>query len=72
MATADVQSAPGHSFGQKVEINLQNSNKPEKHDVATELYYYKDPGDGSKPRDTYVGQSTESFVPLYDSLLTMM
>lgn len=60
MATAAVQSAPGHAFGQKVEVDLQNSNKPGKHDVTTELYYYKDPGDGSAPRDTYVGQMARS------------
>jgi len=25
------------------------------HDVATTLYYYKDPGDGSPPAPTYIG-----------------
>ena len=54
MATAATQTAPGHNFGQGVEARVQ-SNKPAKHDVATELYYYKDPGDGSEPAPTYVG-----------------
>lgn len=54
MASAAVQQAPGHAFGQKVEPALQ-SNKPEKHHVATELYYYKDPGDGTPPAPSYVG-----------------
>ena len=55
MATAAVQHAPGHAFGQHVETAIQSS-KPQKHDVATELYYYKDPGDGTPPRPTYVGK----------------
>ena len=54
MATAATQIAPGHSFDQRVEATLQD-NKPAKHDVATELYYYKDPGDGSAPAPSYVG-----------------
>jgi hypothetical protein len=53
MATAAVQHSPGDNIGQKVEI-LAKDNKPAKHDVATELYYYKDPGDGSLPAP-YVG-----------------
>ena len=54
MATAATQTAPGHSFDQRVEATFQG-NKPAKHDVATELYYYKDPGDGSAPAPSYVG-----------------
>ena len=54
MATAAVQSAPGYTFS-KVHEPLARANKPEKHDVATELYYYKDPGDGSAPAPSYVG-----------------
>jgi hypothetical protein len=54
MATAAVQTAPGHTVDQKVEVNLVK-NKPQKHDVATELYYYKDLGDGKPPAPTYVG-----------------
>jgi hypothetical protein len=54
MATAATQTAPGHTFGQVVEPAIQDT-KPAKHDVATELYYYKDPGDGSEPAPSYVG-----------------
>lgn len=55
MATAAVQYAPGiHTFNQTVESTVQS--KPfKKHDVATELYYYKDPGDGTPPAPSYVG-----------------
>jgi hypothetical protein len=54
MATAAVQHAPGNALGQVVEP-LAQENKPAKHDVATELYYYKDPGDGTPPAPSYVG-----------------
>lgn len=54
MATAAVQHAPGHNFSQTVEPAVQ-SKPSKKHDVATELYYYKDPGDGTPPAPSYVG-----------------
>lgn len=54
MATAAVQRAPGETFGRVAEPLVQE-NKVKKHDVATELFYYKDPGDGSPPAPTYVG-----------------
>lgn len=54
MATAAVQTAPGHTFDQVVE-QTTTSSKPTKHDVATELFYYKDPGDGTPPAPSYVG-----------------
>lgn len=54
MATAAVQYAPGHDFSQKIEPAVQ-SDSIKKHDVATELYYYKDPGDGTPPAPSYVG-----------------
>lgn len=54
MASAAVQHAPSTNFGHKVETTL-HSSQPKKHDVVTELYYYKDPGDGSAPEPSYVG-----------------
>lgn len=54
MASAAVQSAPGNTLGQVIEPFTQGT-KPAKHDVATELYYYKDPEDGSLPEPSYVG-----------------
>lgn len=58
MATAAVQHAPGDTFSHVaipvVQDNKQD-NKLKKHDVATQLYYYKDPGDGSPPAPSYVG-----------------
>jgi len=54
MATAAVQHAPGNTIGQVVEP-LAQEYKPVKHNVATELFYYDDPGDGSLPAPTYVG-----------------
>jgi hypothetical protein len=53
MATAAVQHAPGNTIDQVVEP-LAQENKLPKHDVATELNYYKDPGDGSLPAPFYV------------------
>jgi len=55
MAAAAVQHAPGNPLGQVIEP-LAPKTKPQKHDVATELYYYKDPGDGSLPAPSYVGK----------------
>ena len=52
MATAQVQIAPGNTFGHKVELDVQTS-KVKKHDVSTELYYYKD--DGHPPAPAIVG-----------------
>ena len=54
MATAAVQHAPGHTFDQPVGSSYQ-TNKPQKHDVDTELYYYKEAEDGSPPAPSYVG-----------------
>jgi hypothetical protein len=54
MASAAVQSAPGHTFDQVVSTIAPNT-KPIKHDVVTELNYYKDPEDGSGPPAYYVG-----------------
>lgn len=52
MASAAVQHAPGHTFGQVVETIVPET-KPAKHDVVTELNYYKD--DGTPPVPYYVG-----------------
>lgn len=54
MASAAVQHAVGHTFGQVVEPLVQET-KVEKHHVATELNYYLDPGDGTPPVPYYVG-----------------
>ena len=54
MATAAVQHAPGHTFDKAVESSYQTT-KPQKHDVDTELYYYKESEDGSPPAPSYVG-----------------
>ena len=54
MASVAVQYAPNATFDQKVETTIRSS-QPKKHDVVTELYYYKDPGDGSPPAPSYVG-----------------
>jgi len=56
MATAAVQHAPGNTLDQVVEPLAQENNKPAKHDVATELFYYDDPGDGTPPAPFYVGK----------------
>jgi len=55
MATAAVQHAPGNAFGQVVAPPSQ-TKKPTKHDVSTELYYYKESDDGSPPAPSYVGK----------------
>ncbi|KAF2664989.1 hypothetical protein BT63DRAFT_443298 [Microthyrium microscopicum] len=57
MATAAVQHAPGNSVGQYVEPVIQESTRVKKHDVSTELYYYKENEDGSPPTPTYVGKT---------------
>jgi hypothetical protein len=54
MATATIQHAPGNTLGQVIEP-LAQKTKPAKHDVATELNYYQDPGDGTLPEPFYVG-----------------
>jgi hypothetical protein len=54
MATAAVQHALGNSLDQVVEP-LSQDTKPVKHDVATELNYYQDPGNGTPPAPNYVG-----------------
>jgi hypothetical protein len=53
MATAAVQHSPGNTLDQVIEPLAQE--KPAKHDVATELNYYQDPGDGTPPAPFYVG-----------------
>lgn len=55
MASAAVQQAVSHTFGQVIEPLAQETAKVEKHNVATELNYYQDPGDGSPPVPYYVG-----------------
>ncbi|KAH8812669.1 hypothetical protein F5884DRAFT_786059 [Xylogone sp. PMI_703] len=55
MASAAVQRAPGDTLYQVVEP-LSQGSKPAKHNVATELNYYQDPGDGSPPPPFYVGK----------------
>lgn len=54
MATAAVQHSPATGPGTFVEPRAADS-KLSKHDVATVLNYYKDPGDGSPPAPSYVG-----------------
>jgi hypothetical protein len=54
MATATFQRVSGAALGQVVEP-LAQGNKITKHDVPAELYYYKDPGDGTPPAPSYVG-----------------
>ena len=54
MATAAVQYAPGHTFDHALDSSYQTP-KSQKHDVATELYYYKENADGSPPAPSYVG-----------------
>ncbi|KFZ03311.1 hypothetical protein V502_11055 [Pseudogymnoascus sp. VKM F-4520 (FW-2644)] len=55
MASAAVQQPIGHTLGQVIEP-LAHETKVAKHDVATELNYYRDPGDGTPPVPYYVGQ----------------
>ncbi|KAF4628249.1 hypothetical protein G7Y89_g9906 [Cudoniella acicularis] len=62
MATAAVQHAPGNAVDQVVEP-LAQGTKPAKHNVATELNYYQDPGDGTLPAPFYVGQPNTSQRP---------
>ena len=54
MATAAVQQPVGDTFSRVAEPLVQENNL-KKHDVATQLFYYKDPGDGSPPAPSYVG-----------------
>ncbi|KFY38846.1 hypothetical protein V494_04174 [Pseudogymnoascus sp. VKM F-4513 (FW-928)] len=59
MASAAVQHAVGGhgTLGQVIEpLAPKEGAKVGKHDVETELNYYQDPGDGSKPVPYYVGQ----------------
>ncbi|KAI9652809.1 MAG: hypothetical protein M1821_007807 [Bathelium mastoideum] len=55
MATAAVQQPFGDTIGRVAEPLIQE-NKLKKHDVATQLFYYKDPGDGTPPAPSYVGK----------------
>lgn len=52
MARAAVQSSPGPTFDQVIQ-SIASETKPAKHDVITELNYYKD--DGTPPAPYYVG-----------------
>lgn len=54
MATAAVQQPSEVKVGQVIEP-LVTENTTSKHNVATELNYYKDPGDGTLPAPVYVG-----------------
>jgi hypothetical protein len=54
MATAAVQHSPATGPGTFVEPRAADI-KPPKHDVATIMNYYKDPGDGSLPPPSYAG-----------------
>lgn len=55
MATAAVDLPPATNLGQLVEpLRVDKTSK--KHNVATVLNYYADPGDGSPPAPTYVGR----------------
>lgn len=53
MASAAVQKPIGHTLGQVIEP-LAQETKVAKHDVTTDLNYYRDPGDGSAPAPYYV------------------
>jgi len=57
MATAAVQHSPGNALDQVVEpfTQTQESGKLAKHDATAEVFYYKDPSDGSLPAPSYVG-----------------
>ncbi|KAK3671634.1 hypothetical protein LTR78_008557 [Recurvomyces mirabilis] len=70
MATAEVQIAPDNTFGHKVELDVQQT-KVKKHDVSTELYYYKDDGHPPAPAivgkpETYDRPSTTQQVTVHD------
>lgn len=59
MAQAAVQHPGGHSTSFEpltAQLKGSSANKQEKHHVQTTLNYYKDPGDGSPPKPTYVGK----------------
>ena len=56
MASADVQTAPGHTFGPSAATSEPDAPSSQKHDVRTALNYYLDPGNGSLPPDTIVGR----------------
>ncbi|OBT42986.1 hypothetical protein VE00_07208 [Pseudogymnoascus sp. WSF 3629] len=55
MASAAVQQPLAPTLDRVIEPLTQQTKVP-KHDVATELNYYQDPGDGSPPVPYYVGQ----------------
>ncbi|KIX97415.1 uncharacterized protein Z520_06867 [Fonsecaea multimorphosa CBS 102226] len=63
MATAAVQHAPGNAIGHVVEPLAAKTTKPAKHDVTAEVYYYKDPGDGTPPEPSYVGKPNSYLRP---------
>jgi len=60
MASAAVHNATAASskLDQVIEpLAAAPATKPPKHNVATELNYYQDPGDGSPPAPVYVGKA---------------
>ncbi|RMD43496.1 hypothetical protein DV735_g1596, partial [Chaetothyriales sp. CBS 134920] len=62
MATAAVQHAQATVLGHVVEPLVQE-HKPAKHNVAAELFYYNDPGDGTPPPPVYVGKVDNTVRP---------
>ena len=55
MASTAVQQPGGHSTSfEPVTVEVKSGNL--KHDVKTQLNYYKDPGDGSEPTPSYIGK----------------
>ncbi|RMZ88612.1 hypothetical protein DV736_g4158, partial [Chaetothyriales sp. CBS 134916] len=62
MATAAVQHVQATALGHVVEP-LAQEHRPAKHNVAAELYYYKDPGDGTPPAPSYVGKPSTYLRP---------
>jgi hypothetical protein len=59
MAQAAVQQPGGHSTSFEpltTQLKGSSNTQQEKHHVRTSLNYYKDPGDGSAPKPSYVGK----------------
>jgi len=63
MAVTAVQHAPGSAAIGQVAESLAQKTNPARHDVATELNYYQDPGDGTLPAPFYVGQPNTADRP---------
>ena len=55
MASAAVQQLGGYSTSFEP-LAVEVEPTPLKHNVLTQLNYYKDPGDGSPPPPSYVGR----------------